>query len=241
MIEGVTFDWWNTVARTTEDQDRWLRERRIERLMKATKGLPSAEVLLSAYDRQTISLQESWNRNVDPRPEDQIQMFLEFAGLDGADAGLAEIVREAFGGALLEIPPMLFPHVSETLGALGDDGLAVGMVSNTGRTWGRYLRQVQDALGIGEFFDVRVFSDEVGVRKPDRAIFRTALKDLGLPADRVVHVGDDVDADVAGAKSAGMRAIWFNTGFWRGAKTDKADAEVRDHVELPDLLRRWRR
>jgi len=241
MIEGVTFDWWNTVARTTEDQDRWLRERRIERLMKAARALPSAEVLLSAYDRQTISLQESWNRNVDPRPEDQIRTFLEFAGLDGADAGLAGIVGEAFGGALLEIPPMLFPHVSEAFGALGDDGLAVGMVSNTGRTWGRYLRQVQDALGIGKFFDVRVFSDEVGVRKPDRAIFLTALNDLGLPPERVVHVGDDVDADVAGAKSAGMRAIWFNTGFWRGAKTDKADAEVRDHVELPDLLRRWRR
>jgi len=242
MIEGVTFDWWNTIAVTTADQDRRLRELRIERLLKAVAGLPvTDEDLLRAYDRQTALLQEDWARNVDLHPEQQIAVFLKFAGLDGGDPALARAVAEAFGGALLEIPPALFPHIAETLEALKREGVGVGLVSNTGRTWGRYLRTVQDRLGIGRFFDVRVFSDEVGVRKPEPDIFEAALAGLGLPPERVVHVGDDVGADVAGAVALGMRAVWFNTGRWPDATTDRADAEVHDHAELPALLKGWRR
>jgi len=250
MIQGVTFDWWNTIALTTEDQDRRLRELRIERLLGAVAGLPTTrENLVWAYDHQTALLNESWSRNIDLAPEEQVQAFLRFAGLDRGDAGLAEAVANAFGGALLEIPPTLSPHVPETLETLRREGLAIGMVSNTGRTWGRYLRRIQDRLGIGRFFDVRVFSDEIGVRKPESGIFRTALERLGLPPERVAHVGDDVETDVGGAKASGMRAIWFNAGrkghrpafgSWTPASTDRADAEIHDLAELHAVLKGWR-
>jgi putative hydrolase of the HAD superfamily len=250
MIEAVTFDWWDTMALTTEEQDGQLRELRIERLAKAVPDLPrTRESLLQAYDRQQAVLEEAWARNVDPAPEDQIQTFLTFAGLDQGDATLVERVSEAFGGALLEIPPALFPHVPETLEELKREGVAIGLVSNTGRTWGRYIRRVQDRLGIGRHFDVRIFSDEVGLRKPLPKIFEAALEGLGLPADRVVHVGDDVEADVIGAKDVGMRAVWFQTDR-RGYRpryrrrpemsTDRADAVVHDLAEVPRTLRRWR-
>src|SRR3989304_5491926 len=59
MIEGVTFDWWNTIAVTTADQDRRLRELRIERLLKAGAGLPAAGGdLLGADARPDAPLQE---------------------------------------------------------------------------------------------------------------------------------------------------------------------------------------
>jgi len=251
MIQAVTFDWWNTVALTTTDQDRRLRELRIDRLLKARPGFPGRrEDLLRAYDLQTAFLQESWGRNVEPRPEAQIEAFLRFAGVDGAEAALKTAVSEAFGGALLEIPPALFPHIADTLERLRGENLMVGMVSNTGRTWGRHLRQIQDRLGIGRFFDVRVFSDEVGARKPNPDIFRAALGELGLPPERVVHVGDDVDADVAGARGVGMRAVWFNArrtghrpGYGQGpdATTARADAQIHDHAELAAILKGWRR
>jgi 2-haloacid dehalogenase/putative hydrolase of the HAD superfamily len=80
----------------------------------------------------------------------------------------------------------------------------------------------------------------VRVRKPEPRVFKEALSMMGLPPERVVHVGDDVTADIAGAKGHGMRAIWFNTGFWREARADTADAEIADHNELPPILRRWR-
>src|SRR5712692_10248764 len=214
MIEAVTFDWWDTMALTTEEQDEQLRELRIERLAKAVPDLPRTREAL-------------------------LQTFLTFAGLDPGDAVLVERVSEAFGGALLEIPPALFPHVPETLEELKREGVAIGLVSNTGRTWGRYIRKVQDRFGIGRHFDVRIFSDEVGLRKPLPEIFEAALEGLGLPADRVVHVGDDIEADVIGAKDVGMRAVWFQTDR-RGYRpryrlrpemsTDRADAVVHDQI-----------
>lgn len=249
MIEGVTFDWWNTIGMTTEDQDRRLRERRIDALLAAARSLPATqERLLEAYDRQTAFLQDLWDRNADLPAGEQIDVFLRFAGLDDADDALRTAASEAFGGALIDLPPALFPHIIETLEGLEGRGLAIGMVSNTGRTWGRYMRKVQDRLGIGRFFDVRVFSDEVGVRKPESGIFQTALDGLGLPAERVVHVGDDVAADVAGAKAIGMRAIWFDAGRpghrpgfaeWSDEAIRRADAVIRGHAELPEILDGW--
>ena len=245
MIEGVTFDWWNTLAVTTPEQDGSLRGLRISRLRPVLERLSpraaiSEERLFAAYDEQTKLLADTWARKLDVNAEEQITAFLRLAGLDGQGPSISDAVAEAFGGALLEIPPSLSPNVGATLERLKEEGYAIGLVSNTGRTWGRYLRRLQDRLGIGKYFGVRVFSDEVGLRKPDPRIFEAALSGLGLPRDRVVHVGDEVMADIAGAKATGMRAVWFNTGFWRDAKTDRADAEIRDLAELPGILRRWR-
>ena len=48
----------------------------------------------------------------------------------------------------------------------------------------------------------------VGVAKPDPAIFRLALDALGVPADRsVLHVGDSLRYDVAGALAAGLQPV----------------------------------
>lgn len=52
-----------------------------------------------------------------------------------------------------------------------------------------------------------VDSARVGIAKPDPAIFRLALDVLGLPPERLIHVGDSAAADVAGAEAAGIRAL----------------------------------
>ena len=250
MIEAVTFDWWDTIALTTVEQDGQLRGIRVDRLLKAVPTLPvSRDDLLRAYDRQQAILEDAWAGNTDPAPEEQIRTFLQFASLDPRDKALAARVSDAFGGALLEIPPTLCPHVRETLEELARSGIAIGLVSNTGRTWGQYLRRLQDRMGIGSFFDARIFSDEVGVRKPLRPIFDAALEALGHPAERTVHVGDDLLADVGGAKGVGMRAVWFHSdrkgyrprGQGRRTATNlQPDAVIEDHAELPRALGRWR-
>ena len=244
MIEGVTFDWWHTVAETPwPDWDDRMKVLRIETIQKALEGegvVVSREDLARAYERHTELLVSSWRKLVDLTAEEQVQAFLGFAGVDGYGDGLLVPVERAFGRALETSLPVLYPHLAQTLAHLRKAGYRIGLVSNTGRTWGRYLRPIQDELGIGKYFDVRVFSDEIRARKPDRRIFDRALERLHLEPEEVVHIGDDVEADVAGAKGTGMRAVWFNTGFWPEATTDRADAEIRDHKELPGVLARWR-
>ena len=47
-------------------------------------------------------------------------------------------------------------------------------------------------------------------------------------------------ADIAGATDIGMHAVWFRSGYWPDARTDRADAEIRDHRELPAILEAMR-
>lgn len=245
MIRAVTFDWWHTVAETPwPDYDERMRDLRVERVEEALARagvVVSRDALHRAYDAHTDLLVRTWKERVDLTAKEQMRAFLEFAGLDGSDVQLLASLQDAFGIAMELRLPVLHEGIEEVLRALREAGYRIGMISNTGRTWGRFLRKVQATLGIGSYFDVRVFSDEVRARKPDPRIFEEALDGLGLEPAQVVHVGDDVDADIAGAKGVGMRAVWFNAGVWPDAKTDRADAEIHDHRDLLRLLEVWRR
>lgn len=64
--------------------------------------------------------------------------------------------------------------------------------------------------GLEPLFDVILVSREVGVRKPDPAIFEQALETLQVDADRSLYVGDNPHRDVAGAHAAGLCAVWLN-------------------------------
>ncbi len=63
-------------------------------------------------------------------------------------------------------------------------------------------------IGLGDLFDVTVGAHEVGAAKPDPRIFALACEKAGVRPDQVLHVGDDIDRDVRGARVAGMRAAW---------------------------------
>lgn len=239
-IRGVTFDWWGTIAvippRDEAEALRDLRIGRLEARLRERGIRADRSVLLDAYARQGKVLEDAWALHRDLSPDDQVSVFVRFAGLDGQDGGVAAAVGDALGAAILARRPRLFPNVEGTLAALAARGLAIGLISNTGRSWGRYLNELQEGLGIGRYFRFRGYSDELRLRKPDPRIFRTALGALGLAAEEAVHVGDDVTADVAGATAVGMRAVWFNTGFWPNARTDRALAEIRDHAALPAVV-----
>src|SRR5687767_5303584 len=96
--------------------------------------------------------------------------------------------------------------VRQTLAALRDGDVKLALVCNTthqGAVIDRHLEQ----LGLLEFFPVRVYSTEVGVRKPNPLIFQAALKALGVvDASEALFVGDDPKLDIFGAQRAGLRA-----------------------------------
>jgi HAD superfamily hydrolase (TIGR01509 family) len=103
------------------------------------------------------------------------------------------------------------PGARETLAVLQARGYRLGLASNT--PWGTpdYLWTGQLArFGLADFFEVACFSSDVGFRKPDPRIFRTALRTLGVPADRAVFVGDEPEADIGGARGAGLGCVWVD-------------------------------
>ena len=94
----------------------------------------------------------------------------------------------------------------ETLTTLRDWGLKLGAISNTVQP-ARYMHQAHIRRGLAPFFDVEVYSSEVGVAKPHPQIFRAALDALGVAPECAAYVGDRLRADVAGAQAVGMKGI----------------------------------
>lgn len=96
----------------------------------------------------------------------------------------------------------VFDDVRPTLGQLRSDGWRHVIVSNHVPELGDLV----DALGIGDLVDHVVSSANVGYEKPHPAIFEHALRVAGHPGS-VWMVGDNPNADVAGAEAMGIPAI----------------------------------
>jgi putative hydrolase of the HAD superfamily len=91
-----------------------------------------------------------------------------------------------------------------------------------------------EALGLADAFDVVVHAGYDAPAKPDPEPFERALSALEASADRAVHVGNSLGSDVAGARAAGLGAVWLSDG------SDPVDPEP-DHAleslaELPAAL-----
>jgi putative hydrolase of the HAD superfamily len=66
------------------------------------------------------------------------------------------------------------------------------------------------AIGLAHYFERSLAARDAGALKPDPRIFAMLLDAAGLRASDAVHVGDDPDADVEGARRAGIRPVWVN-------------------------------
>ena len=66
-------------------------------------------------------------------------------------------------------------------------------------------------LGLSDYFDAVVVSSEVGVAKPNPAIFEAAFERLGSPDKATtLMVGDSLTSDIAGGSAFGIDTCWYN-------------------------------
>ncbi len=102
-----------------------------------------------------------------------------------------------------------FDDVAAVLQELSRRNIRMGLVTNGGAAM---QRAKIAALGLERYMSAIVISAEAGLRKPDAAIFRRALADLGCAAADAWFVGDHPELDVRGAHQAGLQAFWVRTG-----------------------------
>ena len=96
-----------------------------------------------------------------------------------------------------------YPEVPDVLARLRAGGARLAVVSN----WDVSLHDVLERTGLRPLLDGVVTSAEFGAAKPDPAIFARALELAGASAAGAVHAGDDVEADVHGARAAGIEPV----------------------------------
>lgn len=206
MVKAVFFDWFNTLAYyyppREELESQALRESGITVSPEDIKpGLLIAD--REYYEENTRS------RVRERSPEEQAKVFVRYqktvlaeAGISAPEGLLLKIMnrsRELYRG----IAFILFDDVLPTLKILKEQKLTLGLLTNI--HWG--MEPVCQKLGVAPYLDFIVTSAEAGADKPQAAIFMLALEKAGVAPSEAVHVGDQYELDVVGARGVGISPI----------------------------------
>lgn len=137
--------------------------------------------------------------------------------------------RRAKAGAMA-----LYPHVNLTLMELLKDGIKSVVISDAPKL-AVWLRIVD--LGLHNYFDHVITSEDTGVKKPAPEGFRKALEILGTLPSETIMVGDWAERDMVGAKRVGIRTAWAKYGDTFDTKESGAEFELNDILDLVKIIR----
>jgi HAD superfamily hydrolase (TIGR01509 family) len=131
-----------------------------------------------------------------------VRTFVADRGVEASDAHVRAYEEACL--ALVDDVVVPLPGARAMLAALASRGVPVAMLTN-----GWNPLQTKKAQRVG-FAGPVLASADIGVQKPDPRAFAALASTLGVTPESVWYVGDDPAIDVAGALSAGMRAIWLD-------------------------------
>lgn len=171
----------------------------------AARSLRQLEIIHERHLQTTFRLLVDRRLNLhESRRERMRLLFADHAiALSAAESEAAEATyRRAYDAARRAVPGVV-PLIS----ALRELDLKLAVVTN-----GLAIEQQEklQLCGLADAFDTLVLGGDLGLKKPEPAIFHRALTALRLPPDSAVVLGDSWELDVLGARNAGIRAVWLN-------------------------------
>lgn len=88
--------------------------------------------------------------------------------------------------------------------------------------------------GLKPYIDLMVSSEYLGVQKPDPAIFNHTLEKSKAKNHQTIMIGDNQETDIAGAKNAGIKAVWYNAT--ESEIFEEPDYQITHLLQLTDVL-----
>jgi putative hydrolase of the HAD superfamily len=152
-----------------------------------------------------------------------------------------ELVRQALDQlfTITQTNWVLEEDTVPTLRKLEQDGYRMGLISNAGDD--QDVQQLTRGFGISRYFDFILTSAQCSYRKPHPRIFELAIANWYFLPSETVMVGDNLDADIRGAKTAGLYAVWISRRAGTVEEDQpriQPDASIASLSELPSLLDR---
>ena len=251
-VRGLLFDLgstlWHKVQGDVWEEVETAANARAGMLLRQQVGtddvLPMDDTSVGASLREAIA--EATHRAYDVAPDDEP----DFAELTrrALETLLGRPVERALGTMVFEAlrvraagSRLLYDDALPTLAALRARGYLVGVVTNRAYGGETFMEDLR-LLELMPFFapGALAISADLGIRKPNPAMFQHALRGLGLPAAEVAMIGDNLIADVWGAQRAEVLAIWKPSPKLRAAaggvlepltQSEKANAHLVNWAE----------
>lgn len=227
-MTAILFDLDNTLY----DQHRARKEglRRLKEVYDIFSNVKNEELIYAFHEAEKRALDDY--RDGESISEVRLKRAASFLTELEIDPSYSEKVNEKF----LELYPSVSAPVDgckKLLRSLNKN-YDLGVISNgTKEVQNRKLK----AIGLDGFFDCTVFSEEIGIRKPDPRIFNLALDEVDEEPEKCLFIGDSFGPDVVGASKAGLYSCWFNPdGKEIPEGEHQPDKEIRNLEELKELL-----
>lgn len=191
------------------------------------------EAMNAEYDR----VREKTGQEFDSRS--QVRMILEKLRIQEPNEVLLQIPLKVFTRAIFSIDLKARDGAEPVLRFLKRKGYKIGLICNIYNTPGVVIREILQKFGLLRYFDVLMFSDEYGLRKPRSEIFLEALSRMDVKSSEAVDVGDAPNMDILGAKNAGLKAIHLRLTL-EPYPTDlpKPDLSIRTLHQIPEAIRK---
>ena len=236
QIKAILFDMFDTLALI--DNDYGFYNHAIERMHKyiIKQGVNvSFEQFREAYIKARNELYAVADKNLEePHFNQRIQNALQLVG-HNLDAKNPTIT-----GATWEFCQEFLNHVKIDENAKNvlqnlHEKYKLGIISNFAIPEG--VHTVLKTNKIEELFDIVVVSGEVNKRKPSPEIFQNTLKQIGIPAENVIFVGDTANADIAGAHATGIKTVYIKRRFEQELKKFTPNIIIENLAELPSAIK----
>ena len=243
-ISAVTFDLWDTIIIDESDEpkrvEKGLSSKYLTRRELVWKFLGehepiSRELVDVAYAAADAAFRKVWyNHSFTWSVNERLEVILKGLGRELPAAKMQELVR-LHEEMEFEIQPDIAPGIAKAIKELHGK-YKLGVISDTIFSSGRVLRKLLQANDIEQYFDVFIFSDEVGCSKPDPRTFMAAAEGLGVDVKDIVHIGDRDTKDIKGPQNLGARGIYTTVVNDRGSSTTSADAICTDYANLVQIV-----
>ena len=229
-IRAVTLDFWGTLTAASSGN----RQQRVTALHIC---LPdhSNEQINQAYERSWATFMGSSRQGLGLHTGYILAETLRVLGTTLDPFRFGEI-RRYWEEIVLDDPPPLNPGLGEMLLALRERDIAIGLISDTGTTPGRVMRQILEREGVLDLFHYLTFSNELGVTKAHPLAYLTTLGHFQVEPAQAIHVGDTPAADLDGAHAAGLFAALLLENNPHPEAADRADIVLECLTDLPDSL-----
>ncbi len=134
------------------------------------------------------------------------------------DLDLGSLYSDMERLVLQYMPAIFSDETLETLDRIKNrPGITLNILSNTAFIKGSTLKKVNSHLDISQYFDFEIYSDEVGISKPNIEIYDQLIEQVyrlrrdAIELGEIIHVGDSYNADISGAQKAGIHSFQINT------------------------------
>ncbi len=184
------------------------------------KTLDQVALIFRQVDVMCNTINEKTGKNIDA-DEMYLMVIHKMNDFDtNFEAIDTELLYQKMETLLFKHLPILYNN--ETINVLQhlkqNSNCTMSILSNTGFIKGKTLRLVLKDIGLHNFFDFQLYSDEKQLSKPNPQFFNLMLKQVNILNNKVqlndiVHVGDNPKADINGANLVGINSILINSNL----------------------------